>query len=341
MKTTDFDYQLPRNLIANAPKHPRDESRLFVYSRKNNQLKHKKFAQIIDYLEKGDILVLNNTKVMPARLLGHKEKSGGKAELLLLKQLGPSIWECLVKFRGKKPDAFLTLPNNLSAQVIKKHSEDTWQVRFETTETKFKKHVQKYGQMPIPPYIKRKGTDSKLTKQYQTIFAKHLGSAAAPTAGLHFTPKLLQQIRKKGVSIKYITLHVGLGTFQPVKTEHLKNHKMHTESYKVSSNTYNALKQAKKQSQRIICAGTTTVRVLETLFSNKRPKLAGETDIFIYPGYEFKAVDAIITNFHLPKSTLLMLISAFVNRKKILQLYQIAIEKKYRFYSFGDAMFIF
>lgn len=341
MDTAIFDYNLPKNLIAQQPAKQRDHSRLFVYNRENNKIEHKKFFEIIDYLKKGDVLVLNNTKVLPARLFGKKEQTNAKVEVLLLKQLTAKIWECLLRVRGNKKNTFLIFPKNLSAQILKPHTTETWQVRFDLPENDFKLYLQKYGAMPLPPYIKSKSSQSILRKQYQTIFAKYLGSAAAPTAGLHFTKELLTKIRKKGVAIKYITLHIGLGTFAPVRAQTIEQHKMHSEVYKMSQSTYKALLNAKKRGQRIIAVGTTVVRTLETIFSANRPKLSGETDIFIYPGYDFKMVDAMVTNFHLPKSTLLMLLAAFVGQEKLLELYKIAMAKKYRFYSFGDAMFIF
>ncbi|MFH0815010.1 MAG: tRNA preQ1(34) S-adenosylmethionine ribosyltransferase-isomerase QueA [Candidatus Falkowbacteria bacterium] len=347
MDTAIFDYNLPKNLIAQQPAKQRDRSQLFIYNRANDEIEHKKFFELIDYLKKGDILVLNNTKVLPARLFGKKEQTGGNVEVLLLRQLTARIWECLLRVRGNKKNTFLVFPKNLSAQILKPHTNETWQVQFDLPENDFKLYLQKYGAMPLPPYIKSNspegapsGQASILKKQYQTIFAKYDGSAAAPTAGLHFTKELLSKIRQKGVAIKYITLHVGLGTFAPVREQTIEQHKMHSEVYKMSQPTYKTLLAAKKQGQRIIAVGTTVVRTLETVFNASRPRLSGETDIFIYPGYDFKMVDAMITNFHLPKSTLLMLLAAFVGREKLMELYKIAIEKQYRFYSFGDAMFI-
>ncbi len=340
MDTVIFDYNLPKNLIAQQPAKQRDHSRLFVYDRADDKVEHKKFFEILDYLKKGDVLVLNDTKVLPARLFGKKEQTGGNVEVLLLKQLTGKIWECLLRVRGSKSNTFLLFPKNLSAQILKPHTAETWQVQFDMPENDFKLYLQKYGAMPLPPYIKSNSSQSILKKQYQTIFAKYAGSAAAPTAGLHFTKELLTKIKAKGVTVKYITLHVGMGTFAPVREQTIEQHKMHSECYKMSQPTYKALLAAKKQGQRVIAVGTTVVRTLETVFNASRPRLSGETDIFIYPGYDFKMVDAMITNFHLPKSTLLMLLAAFVGQQKLIELYKIAIAKKYRFYSFGDAMFI-
>jgi S-adenosylmethionine:tRNA ribosyltransferase-isomerase len=341
MDTALFDYNLPKKLIAQHPCEPRDRSRLFIYSRAANHIEHKKFFEILNYLNKGDVLVLNDTKVLPVRLRGNKEATGGNIEILLLKQLTGRIWECLVKIRGTKQDLFLKFPHNLSAQVLKPFSTETWQVRFDMDEKTFKKYLEKYGEMPLPPYIKNNDSQAQLKKEYQTIFAKHIGSAAAPTAGFHFTKELLNKIRAKGVAIKYVTLHVGMGTFFPVRADRVEQHKMHAEYFKISEPTYKYLLNAKKEGRRIVAVGTTVVRTLETIFNSNRPKLSGETDIFIYPGYNFVAVDAMVTNFHLPKSTLIMLLSAFVGREKLLELYKTAIQKRYRFYSFGDAMFVY
>ena len=322
-----FNYNLPASLIAQTPKTPRDHSRLLLLHKKNKTIQHKKFFNIIDQLQAGDVLVFNNSKVIPARLHGNKQ-TGGKVEVFLLNKLkAANTWQCLVK--GKvKPDIVINFAKKFQGKIIKKYSDGVCEIKFN------KKNIISIGETPTPPYIKKKSN----LKQYQTVYAKHEGSVAAPTAGFHFTKPLLNKLEKKGVQLEYITLHVGLGTFAPVKESNIKKHKMHSELATISKTTSKRLKQAKKQKRRIIAVGTTSVRTLEAMNLNSGSKF---TDIFIYPGYKFKNVDAMITNFHLPKSTLLMLVSAFADTKTIKKAYAQAIAKKYRFYSFGDAMFIY
>jgi len=332
MLTSQFDYQLPKSLIAQKPQRPRDQSRLLILDKHTNQPEHKKFFNIIDYLNPGDVLVLNNSKVIPARLIGQTE-SGGKREIFLLHKDSAKIWQCLV--RGKiKATQKIFLPKDIVAEVVRKNNSQSWLIKFNTSDKK----IFAIGQTPTPPYIK---PTSKMA-DYQTVYAKTPGSVAAPTAGLHFTPRLLAQLKKKGIKIKYITLHVGLGTFLPVKSKKVEDHQIHHEFATIDTKTATELNKAKKNKMRIVAVGTTTIRTLEA-FSNSRGVIKTRsqwTNIFVYPGYKFKFVDALITNFHLPKSTLLMLVSAFANTRLIKKTYQLAIAKKYRFYSFGDAMLI-
>jgi S-adenosylmethionine:tRNA ribosyltransferase-isomerase len=340
MKTEDFDYYLPSDLIAQTPLKKRDESRLLVIDKERNSIEHKKFNDIIDYLNKDDVLVLNNTKVMPARLLGIKEETGAIIEILLLKELSENNWECLVKPSRKiKVGSDIIFGNgNLRAKCINKNTEGLCVFNLEYTGILYE-ILDELGEMPLPPYIKEKLTEKD---RYQTVYAKEIGSAAAPTAGLHFTNELLDKINKKGIKIVYITLHVGLGTFRPVNVTDIRKHKMHAEYYQMDDNTANILNNAKKNNKRVIGVGTTTVRTLETIMNhyNEFKTSSGWTDIFIYPPYQFKAIDVLITNFHLPKSTLIMLVSAFVHKDIILKAYQTAVNEKYRFFSFGDSMLI-
>jgi len=393
MKLYDFDYHLPKNLIAQQPLKPRDRSRLLVFSKKTKQITDKYFYDIVDYLNKGDVLVLNNSKVFPARLIGKKIPTRGKIEVFLLKKenpLSPSssggkargeIWQCLIGGKGRKEKLEIKFDKVLKAVILKNNNDGTWLVQFNKSGEIFMKMVEEIGRVPLPPYIKRDSIASPASpagglqndkEKYQTVYAKKLGSVAAPTAGLHFTPALLNKIKAKGVQIEFVTLHVGLGTFAPVKVDDIKKHKMHEEYVEVSADTIKRIVCAKSEGKRIIAVGTTSVRTLESVFdychseavgrriynisqthlpSIKDPsfrstplrmtKSKGWINLFIYPGYKFKMVDAMITNFHLPKSTLLMLISAFIGRKNVLKVYRQAIRKKYRFYSYGDAMFIY
>lgn len=340
MKVKDFDYYLPEELIAQVPIEKRDEARLMIIDKERKEVDHKIFKDIIDYLEPGDCLVLNDTRVLPARLIGEKEGSGGKMEFLLLKRIDKDNWETLVK-PGKKAkigSRFSFGNGELKAQVVALGEEGSRIVKFEY-EGIFEEVLDRLGQMPLPPYIKEKLEDKE---QYQTVYSKETGSAAAPTAGLHFTEELLEKIKDKGVNLAFLTLHVGLGTFRPVKAEDINDHIMHSEYYSLSKETAEIINKAKENGKRVIAVGTTSCRTLETIGDeNERVREAsGWTDIFIFPGYKFKIVDALITNFHLPQSTLLMLVSALCTREKMLNAYEIAVKEKYRFFSFGDAMFI-
>ena len=339
MKTSEFDYYLPEELIAQTPIKDRDKSRLLVMDRKTGELEHKNFYDIIDYLVPGDVLVLNNTKVMPARLIGHKVDTDAVIEVLMLKDLGDDTWECLSKpAKRVKVGTIVKFSDELSAKCIYEGEDGIRQYKF-IYKGILLEILDRLGEMPLPPYIHEKLKDKD---RYQTVYAKEVGSAAAPTAGLHFTKELLNKIKDKGILIEEITLHVGLGTFRPVEVEDVTNHKMHSEFYTMSKETAEVLNNAKKEGNRIISVGTTTTRTLETIMNlyNEFKECSGWTDIFIYPGFEFKAIDALITNFHLPKSTLVMLVSAFSSKENILNAYNEAVKEKYRFFSFGDAMFI-
>ncbi len=340
MKTDDFDYYLPEDLIAQTPTLKRDESRLLVLDKNTGEIEHKKFKDIISYLKSGDVLVINDTKVIPARLIGEKEDTGAVIELLLLHNIEADIWECLAKPQKRLHEGtIITFGNGkLKARVISVLEDGITHVEmlYNGILLEVLEHL---GTMPLPPYIHEKLEDQS---RYQTVYAENPGSAAAPTAGLHFTNDLLNEIEKKGIKIVHITLHVGLGTFRPVQVDDVKNHKMHTEEYFMSSDSANTLNEAKKLGNRIIAVGTTCTRTLETIIAKYGTFKAchGQTNIFIYPGFTFKAIDAQITNFHLPKSTLIMLVSAFAGKDKIMNAYKIAVDEKYRFFSFGDAMFI-
>ena len=339
MKTSDFDYNLPEELIAQTPIKDRDKSRLLVMDRVTGEIEHKNFFDIIDYLNPGDVLVLNNTKVMPARLIGHKVDTDAVIEVLMLKDLGNDTWECLSKpAKRVKVGSIIKFSDELSAECTYEGEEGIRHYKFIYNGI-FLEILDRLGEMPLPPYIHEKLKDKD---RYQTVYAKEVGSAAAPTAGLHFTKDLLNKIKDKGILIEEITLHVGLGTFRPVEVEDVTNHKMHSEFYTMSKETADILNKAKEEGRRIISVGTTTTRTLETIMNlyNEFKECSGWTDIFIYPGYEFKAIDALITNFHLPKSTLVMLVSAFSTKENILNAYNEAVKEKYRFFSFGDAMFI-
>ncbi len=340
MKTADFDYDLPQELIAQDPLEQRDSSRLLILDKETGERTHKIFHDIIDYLHKGDCLVINNTKVIPARLIGEREGTGGKVEVLLLKRRSDNVWETLVK-PGKKarPGMRLSFGGGLlHAEVQEVVDEGNRLIRFEY-EGIFEEILDQLGQMPLPPYITHQLKDKN---RYQTVYAKYEGSAAAPTAGLHFTEELLEQIQAKGVKIARVTLHVGLGTFRPVKVEDVTEHHMHTEFYHVSEEAADIINETKKQGGRVICVGTTSCRTIESAADDHGIVHAteGDTDIFIYPGYQFKVLDCLITNFHLPESTLLMLVSALAGKENIMAAYREAVEMRYRFFSFGDAMFI-
>ena len=338
IKTTDYDYDLPLELIAQTPLANRSESRLMVLNRKNKTIEHKHFSDIVDYLSENDVLVLNDTKVIPARLIGEKEDTKAVIEVLLLKDMGENKWECLAKPQKRvKIGTIISFGDGLlKAKCIEKF--DMGICHFEMIyEGILVEILDKLGSMPLPPYIHEKLEDRD---RYQTVYAKNLGSAAAPTAGLHFTPELLEKIKAKGVELVFVTLHVGLGTFRPVEAEDLTNHVMHSEWYEISKEAADTLNKAKEAGKRIIAVGTTSTRTLESAYDNGFKECKNDTSIFIYPGYKFKAIDAQITNFHLPKSTLIMLVSALASKEFILEAYQKAVEEKYRFFSFGDAMFI-
>lgn len=338
MKTTDFNYHLPEELIAQTPLEPRDSSRLLVYDRKTDKLSHSIFYDIVNYLKKGDVLCINNTRVLPARLLG-KTASGGAVEFLLLKRLELDIWEVLVK-PGKKAriNSKIFFSDNLSATVTGYGQEGIRIVKFSYNGV-FEDIINSIGLMPLPHYIK---TSLKDKERYQTVYSQVSGSAAAPTAGLHFTEKLLNQIKEMGIEIAEVLLHVGLGTFRPVKADSIEGHTMHSEYYEVTDKAADIINRAKAENRRVIAVGTTSVRVLESVADENGyiKSCTGDTSIFIYPPYKFKCVDSLLTNFHLPMSTLVMLVSAFAGREKTLELYNTAVSEKYRFFSFGDAMLI-
>lgn len=340
MKLSEFDFNLPEELIAQRPLDKRDTSRLMVLNREKQTIEHKHFYDIIDYLQPGDILVRNNTKVIPARLFGIKEETNGHVEVLLLKDLGDDTWECLVgNARIVKIDTVITFGEGLlKAKCIKIKDEGIRVFKMIYTGIFFE-ILDQLGTMPLPPYIKEKLNDQN---RYQTVYAKIEGSAAAPTAGLHFTDEIIEKIKAKGIEILDVTLHVGLGTFRPVKVDDILDHHMHSEFYMIEPDVAKKLNQAKANGQRIIAVGTTSTRTLEANIKKygKFTATHENTDIFIYPGYQYEAIDCLITNFHLPKSTLLMLISAFASKEFIFRAYQEAIDKKYRFFSFGDSMFI-
>lgn len=341
MKTSDFDYILPPELIAQTPASPRDSSRFLVYDRKTDKISHKRFYDLPEFLNKGDVLVINDTKVLPARIYG-ETVNGGKVELLLLKRRNLTDWEVLCKPAKKaKKGVILKVGNELSVEVLGTAEDGSGgrEVRF-IFDGVFEDILERVGEMPLPPYITEKLKDKT---RYQTVYAKTEGSSAAPTAGLHFTEELLAKIQDKGVIIAKVLLHVGLGTFRPVKEEEITAHKMHSEYYEVSKETADIVNAAKREGRRVIAVGTTSVRTLESVADENGfiKETKGNTEIFIYPPYKFKCVDALITNFHLPKSTLIMLVSAFATREKTLELYQTAVKERYRFFSFGDSMFIY
>ena len=336
MKTSDFDYFLPEELIAQTPIEPRDNSRLLIYEKETEKLTHSRFKDILSYLKKGDVLVRNNTRVLPARMFAYTE-NGGKVEILLLKRFDLKTWEVLVK-PGKKARVgkTLTISNELKLKVIGNIEESgSRKVEF-IYEGVFEDIISRLGEMPLPPYITEKLKDKE---RYQTVYSKTDGSAAAPTAGLHFTPELLEKLKEKGVVIVDVLLHVGLGTFRPVKEEDVTKHHMHSEYFEISKEACDIINKAKKEGRRVIAVGTTSVRTLESAV-NENGELVpqkGNTEIFLYPPYKFKIADGLITNFHLPKSTLIMLVACLVGQDKILDIYKTAVEEKYRFFSFGDA----
>ena len=340
MKVSDFDFYLPEELIAQCPLKERDSSRFMVVDRKTGEIEHKVFHDVIDYLEKGDTLVLNNTRVMPARLIGEKEETGGKIEFLLLKRIEGDKWECLAK-PGKKAKvgAMSTFGEGKLKAVVREIGLEGNRVIEFIYNGIFEEILDELGQMPLPPYIHEKLDDRE---RYQTVYSKEKGSAAAPTAGLHFTEDLLEKIREKGVNIAFVTLHVGLGTFRPVKVESIDEHIMHSEYYELDEENAKIINDTKKRGNRVIAVGTTSTRTLETIGNENGEVRAqsGWTNIFIFPGYKFNIVDALITNFHLPESTLIMLVSALAGKENIMNAYKKAVEEKYRFFSFGDSMFI-
>lgn len=338
MNKSDFYYNLPEELIAQTPVEPRDHSRMLVYDRETGEIEHKHFYDIIDYLKAGDVLVINDTKVLPARIYGVKEGTGAKIEFLLHKRIRLDEWEVLVKPAKKATvGAVIRFSDELTATVTGYIGEGLRKVRF-SYDGVFEDILSRVGEMPLPHYIHERLSDGT---RYQTVYARESGSSAAPTAGLHFTPELLQKIRDKGVEVVKVLLHVGLGTFRPVKAENILDHKMHSEYYCVTPEAAAAVNKAKAEGRRVIAVGTTSVRTLESAWHDgKLNAESGETSIFIYPPYKFKAVDALITNFHLPESTLIMLVSAFIGRENALKMYECAVENKYRFFSFGDATFL-
>ena len=348
MKITDFDYNLPEELIAQKPADKRDSSRLLVVHRDSGKIEHKHFYDIINYLNPGDLMVLNNSKVLPARLFGEKEGTGAKVEFLLIKRIEGDRWETMVRpgRRLKPGDSVMFCQSPLlRADIVDYGADGTRIVEFEY-EGIFMERLEEVGSMPLPPYIERSSEEDD-TDRYQTVYCKDEGSVAAPTAGLHFTEELLAKAQEKGVELAYVTLHVGIGTFRPVKVERVEDHSMHFEEYHISEESARAINRAKAEGRRIISVGTTSTRTVESAayYDEERGCMqvkegSGSTGIFIYPGYEFKIIDSLITNFHLPKSTLLMLISALYDREKILDVYEEAIRERYRFFSYGDAMFI-
>ena len=340
MKVSDFDYPLDESLIAQTPLTKRDESKLMILNRKTGAIKHQKFYEIIDYLNQGDALVLNDTKVIPARLIGIKEETKAGIEILLLNDIGDDTWSCLVKPAKRiKVGSMVSFGDGLlKARCVKEEADGIRQFKL-IYQGILMEILDKLANMPRPTYIHEKLENKD---RYQTVYAKNIGSAAAPTAGLHFTKELLQKIHNKGIEILFITLHVGLGTFRPVMVDDVKDHEMHSEYYSMNKDTALKLNEIKKNGGRIIAVGTTSTRTLETIMTKygEFKECYGNTNIFIYPGYKFKAIDGLITNFHLPKSTLVMLVSAFSKKEYIINAYMIAQKEKYRFFSFGDAMFI-
>ena len=340
MRVDYFDYNLPEELIAQTPLEKRSDSRLMILSRKSGNITHDKFYNIVNYLGKNDCLVLNDTKVVPSRIYGNKADTNANIELLLLKEILKDTYECLVRpARRINIGTVIKFKDDFYATVVEKKEEGICVVKFNYKGI-FLERLEEIGEMPLPPYIHEKLKDNS---RYQTVYAKHVGSAAAPTAGFHFTKELLDTLAKNGVEILYVTLHVGLGTFRPVSVDTVEEHHMHSESYEMSEAVAKKLNQAKKMHKRIISVGTTSTRTLESIYSKYGCFKAckEDTNIFIYPGYEFKAIDGLITNFHLPKSTLIMLVSAFATRDIIMNAYNEAVKEKYRFFSFGDAMFIY
>lgn len=340
MKTSDFYYDLPKELIAQTPVEPRDSSRLLVLDRTTKKIEHKHFYDITDYLNEGDLLVANDSRVLPARIFGIKDKTGARVEFLLLRQISGNRWETLCK-PGKKAreGAKFSFGDGLLRATVAEVKEDGNRIVDFDCDENFFATLDKIGKMPLPPYITEELKDKE---RYQTVYSHELGSAAAPTAGLHFTEELMKKIKAKGVNIAYVTLHVGLGTFRPVKVDDVTNHKMHSEHYEIPEETARLINETKQKGGRVIAVGTTSCRTLESVatFYGEIKPCDGFTDIFIYPGYEFKVLDGLITNFHLPESTLIMLVSAFAGYDYTMEAYKTAVNEKYRFFSFGDAMFI-
>ena len=339
MKTSDFFYNLPENLIAQTPIEPRDASRLLYLSRESGGVEHKNFSDLTSFLKKGDCLILNNTRVLPARLYGTRVDTGAVVEFVLLKQRSTLVWECLAGPGKKAKEGYeFKFSDKLSATVIEVLPDGNRIIEFKC-DGEFFATLDEVGMMPLPPYIKEKLSDKE---RYQTVYSKELGSAAAPTAGLHFTDKMLKKIKDMGVSVAYVTLHVGLGTFRPVKVDDITEHKMHTEHYVMPKETADIINKTKAEGGRVICVGTTSCRTLESVANTygEIKECSGDTGIFIYPGYEFKCMDGLITNFHLPESTLIMLVSAFAGYENTMNAYNIAVTEQYRFFSFGDAMLI-
>ena len=340
MKTDDYDYELPKELIAQTPLLKRDESRLLVLDKENGDVTHKMFYDVIDYLNPGDALVINDTKVIPARIIGTKEDTGAVIELLLLKDTSDNTWECLAKPQKRlKVGTIISFGDGTLKAKVEEIKEEGITIVKLLYDGILMEILERLGSMPLPPYIHEKLENSLM---YQTVYAKEYGSSAAPTAGLHFTEELLKKIENKGIKIVHVTLHVGLGTFRPVMVEDVKKHKMHSEHFIVTKEAADTLNEVRKTGGKIYAVGTTSVRTLETIMQNneKFVPMVGDTEIFIYPGFKFKAIDGLITNFHLPKSTLVMLVSALAGRENILNAYKIAVDNKYRFFSFGDAMLI-
>ncbi len=339
MKTSDFFYNLPENLIAQTPVYPRDSSRMLVLRQNDTSISHKHFYDICDYLKAGDCIVLNDTRVLPARIYGTRVDTGAVVEFVLLKQRDILTWEALAG-PGKKAKVghSFTFSEDLSCEVIEVLEDGNRIIKF-TCNGEFYSVLDRVGQMPLPPYIKEKLADRE---RYQTVYSKELGSAAAPTAGLHFTDEILEKIKQMGVKVVYVTLHVGLGTFRPVKVDNITDHKMHSEHYSVSRETADIINDTKKNGGRVICVGTTSCRTIESVATKygEMCECSDDTSIFIYPGYEFKCMDGLLTNFHLPESTLIMLVSAFYGYEKTMNAYNTAVKEKYRFFSFGDAMLI-
>ena len=341
MKKSDFYYDLPKERIAQTPIEPRDASRMLVIDRKTDVIEDKHFYDIVNYLEAGDCLILNDTKVLPARLYGIKEDTGAHVEFLMLTQKENDVWEVITGpgRRAKQGTRFVFGDGILKAEIIDVLDNGNRLAKFSYEGNNIFNVLEKVGEMPLPHYITEKLEDQS---RYQTVYAKELGSAAAPTAGLHFTDNILEKIREKGVNIGYVTLHVGIGTFRPVKAENIEDHKMHSEHYYLPKETADLINETKKKGKRVISVGTTSCRTLESVatFNGEITEADGWTNIFIYPGYEFKCIDGLLTNFHLPESTLIMLVSAFYNREKVLDAYRHAVESEYRFFSFGDCMLL-
>lgn len=340
MSTEDFDFYLPDDLIAQTPLEERDASKMLVLDKKTGEIKHKHFIDVLDYMERGDTLVLNDTKVIPARLYGVKEKTGAVIEMLMLNEKEANVWECLTKPAKRISEGTIVSfgDGKLKAECVGVFDEGIRHFKLIYSGILYE-ILDELGEMPLPPYIHKKLEDQN---RYQTVYAKNIGSAAAPTAGLHFTSELLDKVKEKGINIAYVTLHVGLGTFRPVQVSDVKDHKMHSEFYIVTKETAELLNKTKEEGHNIISVGTTSTRTLETVMNlyGTFKEASGFTDIFIYPGYEFKAIDKLITNFHLPKSTLVMLVSALAGKENILKAYKAAVAERYRFFSFGDSMFI-